>query len=143
MQSWLPSDRLAPKRSENARLYALQELALRLNRSFDQRTIMEQSVEWVAGIGLGAAIVRMQPGDTAFGLGAASGLTQQTIDALRAARMPPADGNLAGYVVQHQCAVLVEDATSEERFTLSQHCSYDFEPGSDVLAYLKTLLQMS
>jgi PAS domain S-box-containing protein len=116
MQLWPSDDRCLPKHGEQARLYALQALALRLNRSFDQRTIMEQATEWVAGLGLGVAILRLRPGDDACQIETSGGLSPQTCAVLQALPATPHADTLPGYVVRHQHAILIEDIEHEERF---------------------------
>jgi len=116
MQLWPSDDRCRPKRGEYARLYALQELALRLNRSFDQHAIMEQATEWVAGLGLGVAILRLRPSDNSFQIETSGGLSPQTCAVLQALLGTAHADTLPEYVVRHQQAILIEDIKSEERF---------------------------
>lgn len=116
MRSWLLNERSVQARDNNVRLYSLQELAFRLNRSFDQRTILEHAVEWAARLGFGAAVLWAQPGDGRFRLEAAAGLTRQALDALGEAHVTVCGDTLAGQAACQQRAIVVADAPRDERF---------------------------
>ena len=118
MQSWLLNEQFGPRRDEDTYLFSLQELAVHLSGALDPHAILEHTVEWVAGLGVGAAMLEVHPGEKVLRLGATGGLTPQAVETLRAALAAPREEDtLAGQAVQLRQAIVVAEAAHDARFS--------------------------
>jgi len=99
-----------------AQLYALQELAFQLNRSFDPATIMQCAVEWSAGMGMGAAIWRVQAEQGVLTLDAYAGLPDPLVAQLLLLPSDCDQHRLPGYAIVQRILVHVDDTQHDQRF---------------------------
>src|SRR5690242_18995752 len=116
MQSWLLNDQFEPRRDEDTYLFSLQELAVHLTGSLDPHAILEHTVEWVAGLGVGAAMLEVHPGEKVLRLGTTGGLTPQAVQTLRAALGAPREDTPTGQAVELRPTIIVVDAAHDARF---------------------------
>jgi PAS domain S-box-containing protein len=113
MQSWFPGLRLPSEAGVGVQLYALQELALRLSRSTDQQAILQDAVDWVVGLGIGAVALRTTGGAEMLQI-AAAGVPPQILNSLRSALFAPQPGGSYDTALR-QHILLARDTPQDER----------------------------